>query len=222
MSYQGIFRDREEAATRLAQNLASKNLHNLLVLGIPRGGVVTGAVLAEKLRADFDVVLARKIRAPGQPELALGAVAEGGHSIMDPMTSRMMSASHDYLEEEKNHQLAEIARRHQLFRGKDRPEPVEGRTVIVTDDGVATGSTLMAALLSVRARRPARLIAAVPVIAPTSRHEILAYCDELVYVMAPDGFQAVGQYYLEFPQVTDNEAVMLFKKTRDSMQQTKQ
>lgn len=215
MSHQGIFPDRKEAAALLAQNLVAKNLHNVLVLAIPRGGVVTGAVLAEKLGADFDVVLARKIRAPGQPELAMGAVAEGGHCIMDAAITRMMSAGHNYLEEEKNYQLSEIARRQQLFRGSERQEPVEGRTVIVTDDGVATGSTLIAALRSVRARRPGRLIAAIPVVAPASREEIQSYCDELVYVMAPEGFQSVGQYYLKFPQVTDDESVTLFKKSRN-------
>ena len=213
-----VFRDREHAAELLADELRARGWHDVLVLGVPRGGVVTGAVVARALGAEFDVVLARKLRAPGQPELALGAVAEGGHTYMDPMVGRMISASRDHIEQEKSRQMAEIARRQSLFRGLMPPAPIEGRTVIVTDDGVATGSTLIAALLSVRERRPARLIAAVPVSAPDSLPDIRAHCDEVVCLMAPGGFQAVGQYYLNFNQVEDAEAVAAYHQARAEFQ----
>lgn len=213
-----VFRDREHAAGLLADELRSRGWHDVLVLGVPRGGVITGAVLARELGAEFEVVLARKLRAPGQPELALGAVAEGGHSYMDPMVGRMISPSHDYLEQEKSRQMAEIARRQLLFRGGRPPAPIEGRTVIVTDDGVATGSTLIAALMAARAHRPARLIAAVPVSAPDSLADLRAHCDEVVCLMAPGGFQAVGQYYLDFEQVEDAVAVAAYQEARAEFQ----
>jgi len=209
-----IFRDREHAARLLAVELRDKGWGDILVLGIPRGGVVTGVTLARELDADFDVVLARKLRSPGHPELAIGAVAEGGHCHMDAAVCAVVAPSPAYVEEEKSGQMAEIARRQLLFRGDDEPQPAEGRTVIVTDDGVATGSTLIAALMAARARRPAWLVAAVPVSAPDSLADIAAHCDEVACLSSPEGFQAVGQFYRDFDQVGDDEAVDLFRRYR--------
>jgi len=206
-----MFYDREDAAHKLAAAMRKMKLHNPLVLAIPRGGVVTGAILARDLGGELDVVLSRKLRAPDQPELAIGAISEDGQVELNRRAYEALAVSDEYLEGEKRHQLAEIARRRQLFR-KVRPEvPIPGRTVIVTDDGIATGSTMMAALQTVRPQHPARLIVAVPV-APYDRLPAFeACCDQLVCLDSPVDFWAVGQFYREFPTVEDEQVVDLLK-----------
>src|SRR5262245_64433238 len=134
-----MFRDRQDAGRRLAARLGEPRLHDPLVLGIPRGGVVVGAVLAEELHAELDVVLSRKLRAPTQPELAIGAIAENGQVYLGPHAESFAEMLEDYLEDESRQQIAEIKRRQQLFRPDRPPAPVAGRSVIVTDDGIATG-----------------------------------------------------------------------------------
>src|SRR5687767_3792747 len=141
-----MYHDRLDAGRRLARQLKDRPLRDPLVLGIPRGGVVIGAVLARELNAELDVVLARKLRAPGMPELALGAVAEDGEVYLDPHYGAWIEQAREYLEAEAEFQRSEIARRKALFRGARPPAPVAGRSVLVTDDGIATGSTVIAAL----------------------------------------------------------------------------
>lgn len=206
-----MFRDRADAAVQLAARLKGRRFVDPLVLAIPRGGVVTGAVLARELGADLDVVLARKLRAPAQPELALGAVAEGGQVYLDPELGEGRPELAEYLATERAHQCVEIARRARLFRGTRPPAPMEGRSVIVTDDGIATGSTMIAALQAVRTQRPRDLIVAVPVGPPDSLAEVGRWCDEVVSLLAPISFWAVGQVYQDFRQVTDAEAVDLLR-----------
>jgi predicted phosphoribosyltransferase len=140
-----MFHNREDAALRLAKRLQAWRFHDPLVLAIPRGGVVTGAVLARELGAELDVFLARKLRAPGQPELAIGAVAENGDVYLDPRIQEYLDLPEYYLDQERRIQMAEIARRKRLIRTIRPQAPVAGRSVIVTDDGIATGSTIMAA-----------------------------------------------------------------------------
>lgn len=169
-----MFHDRTDAAFQLAQVLKGRAFQEPLVLAIPRGGVVTGAVLARELDADLDVVLARKLRAPGQPELAAGAVAKDGQVYLNDCARGFRGLTNNYLVAERCHQLAEIARRRELFRGVRPQAPVVGRSVIVTDDGIATGATMIAALRVVQAQGPHELIAAVPVASPDRIQEQLS------------------------------------------------
>lgn len=205
-----MFRDREDAARQLAIPLQQRTLRNPLVLAIPRGGVVTGAVLARELHADLDVVLSRKLRAPDQPELAIGAIAEDGEIYLNPY-ARELDLSDVYLEEEKQRQMAEIARRQKLFRNVLPAALVTGRSVILTDDGIATGSTMIAALHIVKGQQPHEVIVAVPVAPPDRLQEIRQLCDDLICLMAPNYFMAVGQFYESFLQVENDQVVTILK-----------
>lgn len=207
-----MFRNREDAAQQLARRLQNRNWYHPLVLAIPRGGVPLGAVLAESLGADLDVVLSRKLRAPGQPELALGAVAENGATYFNPHAAAFLEPGSNYLDEEKRYQLAEIARRASLFRGVRPPAPIAGRSVIVTDDGIATGSTMIAALQTIRPQKPRLLIVATPVVAPERLPGLERLCDEVVYLLAPERFWAIGQFYRDFHQVDDDQVVEILRK----------
>jgi predicted phosphoribosyltransferase len=207
-----MFRDREDAGRRLAAELKGRILWDPLVLAIPRGGVVVGAVLARELDADLDVVLARKLRAPNHPELALGAVSEAGAVYLNHRGEGLAGRLEHYLAEERRHQFAEIARRKELFRAVRPPAPVAGRSVIVTDDGIATGATMMAALKVVRAQHPHEVIVAVPVASPDRLEEVRGWCDETVCLLTPQWFWAVGQFYENFSQVEDEEVVKLLRE----------
>jgi predicted phosphoribosyltransferase len=207
-----MFRNREEAGKQLAARLKDRELHDPVVLAIPRGGVATGAVLARELGAELDVVLSRKLRAPGQPELALGAISEDGQVFMNPELEDYAQAAEDYLTKEKEHQLAEIARRRRLIRAVRPPVSLAGRSVIVTDDGIATGATMIVALQVVRTQRPRELIVAVPVAPPERLEEIGHYCDEVVCLLRPHSFWAIGQFYEDFQQVEDEEVIRLLRE----------
>jgi predicted phosphoribosyltransferase len=207
-----MFVNREDAAHQLAKLLKGRELHDPLVLAIPRGGVVTGAELARELGANLDVVLSRKLRAPMQPELAIGAVAEDGRVYLNHYAQEVLDLSEDYLAEERNHQLAEIARRQRLFRGVRPQAPVAGRSVIVTDDGIATGSTMIAALQVVKVQHPREVIVAVPVASPDRLAEVRRWCDDVVCLLAPEEFWAIGQFYEDFTQVEDEEVVALLRQ----------
>jgi predicted phosphoribosyltransferase len=204
-----MFRNRQDAGHRLAQRLAGREMRDPLVLAIPRGGVVTGAVLARELGADLDVVLSRKLRAPWQPELALGAIAEDGSIYLNSYFNDLPQSLGAYVEEERRYQLAEIARRRKLFRRGRPAAPIAGRSVLVTDDGIATGSTMIAALQVVRAHKPDELIVAVPVAPPERLAEVNGYCDDVVCLLAPENLRAIGQFYADFAQVEDEEVVRL-------------
>ena len=206
-----VFTDRRDAGRLLAAALDHLRDQDPVVLAVPRGGVVVGREVAARLGALLDVIVPRKLRAPYNPELAIGAVAEGGAAVMDE-TAHGVSAA--YLEQETEAQLAEIARRVKAYRG-GRPLPsLAGRTVIVLDDGIATGATLIAALRAVRAMAPARLVAAVPVAPPESVALMASEADEVVCLSAPEFFQAVGQFYEDFTQVEDAEVVALLAEGR--------
>lgn len=208
-----IFRDREDAAMQLAEQLKELELRDPLVLGIPRGGVVTGAVLARELGAELDITLSRKLRAPHQPELAVGAVGEDGHVYLDKHTAEAPGITAGYVERERQYQITEITRRQKLFRAAKPAAPIEGRSVIVTDDGIATGSTMIAALRVVRNQRPHELIVAVPVAPPDRLGPIRERCDRLICLHAPEVFWAVGQFYREFEQVSDEQVVKLLRES---------
>jgi putative phosphoribosyl transferase len=206
-----MFRDREDAAHKLAEKLKGRQFHDPLVLAIPRGGVVTGAVLARELGADLDVVLSRKLRAPGQPELAIGAISEDGRVYLNHHAQAFLDLLEDYLAEERRYQLAEIARRKTLFRAVRPQAPVAGRSVIVTDDGIATGSTMIAALQSVKTQKPREVIVAVPVASPDRLEEVRRWCDDVVCLLRPEEFWAIGQFYEDFTQVEDEQALQLLR-----------
>jgi len=210
------FLDREQAGWMLVARLRDRGLSSPtterpLVLAIPRGGVEVGAVLARGLAADLDVVLARKLRAPHQPELALGAVSEGGEVYLNHFAAALTDAGESWIEAERTRQMAEIARRRAMFRAVRPQAPIAGRTVIVTDDGLATGATMIAALRTVRAAGLARLIVALPV-APADRlTAIEPLCDRVECLQQPRDFLAVGQFYRSFDEVTDDRVVELLR-----------
>jgi putative phosphoribosyl transferase len=206
-----MFRNREDAARRLAVKLKARELHDPLVLAIPRGGVVVGAELAQELGADLDVVLSRKLRAPGQPEFAIGAICEDGRVYLNKTVEGFLGSMEEYLEQEGGYELSEIARRKKLFRAIRPQAPIEGRSVIVTDDGIATGSTMIAGLQTIKARNPGEVIVAVPVASPDRLEEVRRWCDDVVCLLAPEDFWAIGQYYEDFTQVTDEEVIDLLR-----------
>jgi putative phosphoribosyl transferase len=206
------FHDRTDAGLQLGERLKERNFRDPLVLGIPRGGVVVGLALARAIGSELDVVLSRKLRAPYQPEYAIGAISEDGHATLNPEAADVSGASQVYLEEEKRYQLHEIARRMELFRSVRPPAAVAGRSVIVTDDGIATGSTMIAALQSLRAQQPHELIAAVPVAAPDRLEQVRRLC-ETVCLLAPRGFYAVGQFYDDFHAIEDEEVVAALRES---------
>jgi predicted phosphoribosyltransferase len=206
-----MFRDREDAALQLAERLKGRAFTDPLVLAIPRGGVVTGAVLARELGAELDVVLSRKLRSPAQPEAAIGAVSEDGQVYINHYARELYDLMEGHLAAERERQLAEIARRKKRVRAVKAKAPIAGRSVIVTDDGIATGSTMIAALRVVRAQHPREVIVAVPV-APADRlAEIREWCDEVICLLAPEDFWAVGQFYADFSPVEDEEVVDLLR-----------
>ena len=202
-----MFADRRDAGRRLAAALEHLRPRHPVVIAVPRGGVVVGREVAAQLQAPVDVIVPRKLRAPFNAELAIGAVAEGGAAFIEEETARGVSGT--YVEQEIAAQRAEIARRVDVYRGGRSLVDVTGRTAIVVDDGIATGATMVAALRAVRACRPVHLVAAVPVAPPEGLVRLAKEADEVVCLIAPAHFQAVGQFYGNFTQVTDAEVVAL-------------
>jgi len=216
-----MFADRDDAARQLVEKLKDLPLHDPLVLAIPRGGAATGAVLARGLRADFDVVLSRKLRAKHQPELAIGAIGEDGEVYLNHRIEAATGVDQAYLEGEQQHQIGEITRRQKLFRAVRPQAPVAGRSVILTDDGIATGSTMIAAIHVVRAKQPQEIIVAVPVAPPDCLKAIRALCDQLVCLLAPPNFYAIGQYYSSFTPVEDEKVVEILREFAPAVQPTR-
>ncbi|HQY47785.1 MAG TPA: phosphoribosyltransferase family protein [Usitatibacteraceae bacterium] len=201
-----VFEDRTDAARQLVAALARYRGKNPLVLAIPRGAVPMGRLIADALGGELDVVLVRKLGAPGNPEFAVGAVDEAGWEYIADYAAEM-GASKTYLAEEADAQLATMRARRAAYTPARAPIDPAGRIVIVVDDGLATGATMMAALHSVRARGPKRLVCAVPVAAPESLEKVRPHADEVVCLDTPAAFHAVGQFYRSFGQVEDREVV---------------
>ncbi|HEX5037840.1 MAG TPA: phosphoribosyltransferase family protein [bacterium] len=205
------FQNREQAASLLARELIRYRGKNPLVLAIPRGAVPMARVIANALGGEADVVLVRKLRAPMQPELAIGSIDEHGHTFLTDY-ARALGVSRDYLDREKREQLEVLRERRRRYTEARPPVDPKGRIVIVVDDGIATGSTMIAALKSVREKNPARLIAAAAVAPPSNVDKIRPYADQVVCLETPRDFYAVGQFFEDFGQVEDEEVVALLKE----------
>lgn len=207
-----LFKDRREAGELLARELAEFQGRSVVVLGIPRGGVIVAKELAHRLQADLDIVLGHKLRTPGHTELAMGSVAEDGKLFLNEEVIRGFNVNDAYIRQEKAQQLAEIRHRTDLFR-RVRPKiPLAGRTVIVTDDGVATGATTQAALWAVRLESPEKLIAALPVGPENTIRRLGEDVDEMICLRTPPLFAAVGQFYLRFDPVEDEEVLKILEE----------
>lgn len=206
-----MFKDRWHAATLLAQRLMRYKGQSPLILAIPRGAVPMGAALAQWLEGELDVVLVHKLCAPLQPELAIGAIDESGHASLAPHAASV-GATPAYITAEKKRQWQVLLERRQRYSPWRAPKPVAQRTVIVLDDGMATGATMLAALTAVRRQQPARLVCAVPVASAEALSLVRPLVDELVCLSVPPLFQAVGQFYESFTQVEDEEVAQCLQQ----------
>jgi putative phosphoribosyl transferase len=204
-----LFADRRDAGRRLAAALADLRGRDVLVLAIPRGGVEVGFEIARALGAPLDVILTHKVGAPGNPEYAIGAVSEIGEVELNEREIRLAGIPRAAVEAEIAHQRAEIERRKALYRGGRPLPPLAGRVVIVTDDGVATGFTIGAALRAVRGAQPAELVLAVPVAPPEALAELAPLADRVVCLATPEPFHAVGLWYQVFDQTSDEQVKAL-------------
>ena len=205
------FRDRRHAGRVLAAHLEQyRGRAGLLVLALPRGGVAVGFEVARELRAPLDIFVVRKLGLPGHEEYAMGAIASGGVTVMNPMPSLTVRPEEIAVVVEREH--AELVRREHLYR-KQRPAvPLQARTVIVVDDGLATGSTMQAAVLAIRQQHPLHLAVAVPVGARDTCAALRQQADDVICAATPEPFRAVGRWYLDFPQATDDEVCALLEE----------
>jgi putative phosphoribosyl transferase len=207
------FRDRREAGRVLASRLkkyAGRN--DVVVLALPRGGVPVAFEVAEALGAPLDIFLVRKLGTPGHRELAMGAIASGGIRVINDDVVRWLGISPEQIDAVAREEQRELERRQQAYLEGRAPQPLEGRIVVLVDDGLATGSTMRAAAEAVRQRNPAQVIVAVPVGAPETCREMAAVADEVICAQTPEPFSAVGQWYLNFDQTTDEEVMDLIHR----------
>lgn len=212
-----IFQDRREAGQQLAAALVAYRDRRPFVLAIPRGGVVVGYEVARALGAPLDIVVPRKLRAPYNPELAVGAVAHDGSVYLDSPLVSHLDVTEAYLREEKARQLDEIQRRMQIYRSSRPPPALEGTAAIVVDDGIATGSTMIAALRATRAARPEHLVASIPVAPAEGVAMLRREADDVVCLHTPPMFYAVGQFYIDFGQTDDAEVIELLRRREEEL-----
>ena len=209
-----MFRNRTEAGCKLGERLLRFKAKHPLVLALPRGGVTVAFEIARMLAAPLDVVLVRKIGAPMQPELAIGAIADGEHpeTVVNRDVAEALGIPVSYLEEERDRQLTEIERRRKLYlAGRARPS-IAGKTVIVVDDGIATGATMRAALRAVRRAGPKRLVLAVPVASAQTITELRHDVDDVECLEVPEDLWAIGGYYEDFTQVADSDVTTMLQE----------
>jgi predicted phosphoribosyltransferase len=212
------FRDRREAGRVLARALRKHaGRHDVVVLALPRGGVPVAFEVAEAVGAPMDIFLVRKLGTPGHRELAMGAIASGGIRVLNDEVVRWLAISPEQIDRVAREEQRELERRQQAYLEGRALTPLEGRIVILVDDGLATGSTMRAAVQAVRQRNPARVVVAVPVGAPDTCSEMAALADEVVCARMPEPFSAVGQWYVDFDQTTDDEVMDLIHEHASAM-----
>jgi predicted phosphoribosyltransferase len=206
------FRDRAEAGRALAERLqAYAGRDDVTVLGLPRGGVPVAAEVAKALGAPLDVFLVRKLGVPGHEELAFGAIALGGSRVLNRDVVATLGIDAETIEEVVARERAELERRAEAYRGTSEPPDVRGRAVMLVDDGLATGATMRAAVESVQALEPATVVVAVPAAAPQTCEELAADVDEVVCLLTPEPFFAVGMWYADFSETTDDDVRELLR-----------
>jgi predicted phosphoribosyltransferase len=211
-----LFRDRTDAGRQLTAKLAAyAGRPDVIVLALPRGGVPVAFEVARALGAPLDVFLVRKLGYPGREELAMGAIASGGVRVLNEEVVRRLLVPDDVIEAVAAEEEEELQRRERLYRGDRPPADVRGRTVILIDDGLATGSTMRAAVVALRQQRPARIVVAVPVGAPETCAEFQTEADDAVCARTPEPFYAVGMWYRDFSQTTDEEVRKLLERAAD-------
>ena len=201
-----LFENRQQAARRLVEKLAAYRGRNPLVLGVPRGGVPMARIIADGLGGEVDIVLVHKLGAPGQPELAIGSVDESGRVYLTAFV-RELGVSDAYLEKETAAQVEGLRRRRQLYTPVRPPLDPAGRVVIVVDDGIATGSSMTAALRALRERKPSRLVVATAVAPPETVERLQAEADDMVCLATPAIFYAIGAFFADFSQVPDEDVM---------------
>ncbi len=211
-----IFQNRSEAGQKLAETLNKfKDAEDTIILALPRGGVVVGYEVAKILNLPLDIVVPRKIGAPANPEFAIGAITETGEGIFDEMVVGAYGITESYLQNEIKKEKAEAKRRLTIYRGTRPPLDLKNKTVILVDDGLATGLTMRAAIKTVKILGAAKIVVAIPVAAPDAAELIKKEVDEIIYLEAPAFFGAVGSFYEEFGQTTDEEVVNLLKQSEN-------
>jgi predicted phosphoribosyltransferase len=210
------YRDRVEAGQRLATDLREYvGKKDIVVLGIPRGGVILGYEVAVALGAPLDVVVPRKIGAPGNPEFAVGAVTEDGTTVLNRETLNMLGITERQLKKTIDDEVAEVKRRVKTYRGGEDPVSLTGKTAIIVDDGLATGATMKAAVAATKGREASRIIVAVPVAPPEAVKELSKHVDEVICPLVYEPFFAIGQFYDDFSQVDDEQVITLLRLARE-------
>ncbi len=205
------FADRIEAGHALAEELSDLKGQDPVIIGVPRGAVPMAAIIADDLDGELNVVIVRKLRAPMNPEFAIGSITEDGEVMLHEDVVNRLGISNDYLEREKQEQLQRIEERKKRYRSVKPKVPLRDRIAVIVDDGFATGATMQAALHSARREKPRKLIAAAPVGAQETVREMAEYADEVVCLRAPAFFGAVGAFYREFGQVSDEEVIQILR-----------
>jgi predicted phosphoribosyltransferase len=210
-----LFRDRLDAGRRLAEKLSDYGgKPDVVVLALPRGGVPVAAEVARALDAPLDIFLVRKLGLPGQEELAMGAIASGGSRVLNTSLLRRLHVPPETVDAVAMRERQELDRRERVYRGSHAPPSVRGRTVILVDDGLATGASMHAAVTALRAQEPARIVVAVPVGAPSTCEDLRRIADDVVCAETPEPFSAVGQWYDDFSQTSDDEVHQLLEASR--------
>lgn len=207
-----MFRDREDACQKLVEELRVYCGDDCIIIGIPRGGAVVASCISNKINKPWDIIVTRKIGAPANKEVAIGAVAKDGHMLLNEDIINYFNISKEYIEREASEQVEEIKRRLLMYRGSFEFPDVEGKTVIIVDDGIATGFTILAAINSIREQKAGKIIVAVPVASIEAINILKKHVDEIICIEIPNPFVSVSYSYINFEQNTDEEVISLFKQ----------